>query len=135
VFSVDVRPAGPVRVVALRGELDYESAIQVEEAADQVLDGAVPVELVVVDGGALRFCDSSGVGALLSFHRRLLAQGGVLRLAALPPSVARVFQLTGLDQVIGMYDSVAAALTARGVQPSAYGTASSVHGTSEGPAA
>ncbi|TXJ79130.1 anti-sigma factor antagonist [Streptomyces lavendulae] len=106
-FSVDAGPGGRERVLALRGELDYASAAQLQEAADAVLAGPQPPALVVLDCSALEFCDSSGINVLIGMHQRLEARGGVLRLAGVPGSVTRVFTLTGLDQVIGLYGTVA----------------------------
>lgn len=106
-FSVDAGPGGRERVLALRGELDYASAAQLREAADAVLAGPQPPALVVLDCSALEFCDSSGINVLIGMHQRLEARGGVLRLAGVPGSVTRVFTLTGLDQVIGLYGTVA----------------------------
>ncbi|UFR06175.1 STAS domain-containing protein [Streptomyces sp. Go40/10] len=111
-FSVQVGPMARACVFTLRGELDHESAVQLREAADQVLSEASPPALVVVDCTGLTFCDSSGISFLIRIHQRLSAQGGVLRLAAVPSSVARVFALTGLDQAIGVHDTLHHAVSA-----------------------
>lgn len=111
-FAVDVRPGAPGCVLGLRGELDFESAVQLREAADALL-GDRPA-LVVVDCAALTFCDSSGIGAFVGIYQRLSAHQGVLRLAGAPGSVARVFSLTGLDRAIALYATVADALGAAG---------------------
>ncbi|MFF3365242.1 STAS domain-containing protein [Streptomyces misionensis] len=112
VLSVAVRPAKRACVVTLRGELDYESAVQLHEAAERVLTDASRPTLVLVDCAGLTFCDSSGISCLIRMYQRLSAQGGVLRLAAVPASVARVFALTGLDQAIGVYATLHQAVSA-----------------------
>lgn len=109
-FTVDVRTLGRAEVLGLRGELDYESVTQLHEAVNAVL-GDRP-ELVIVDGTALTFCDSSGIGGLIRLYQGVSEAGGALRLAALPGSVARVVTLTGLDQVMTMHPDVADALAA-----------------------
>ncbi|WP_328321546.1 STAS domain-containing protein [Streptomyces sp. NBC_00388] len=113
-FSVDIRPSGQARIVALRGELDYESAVQLREATDTLLGGPQPPPLVVIDCAALRFCDSSGISGLIRIYQRLSAGGGVLRLAALPGAVARAFALTGLEQVMAVHTTAREALYAGG---------------------
>ncbi|MFJ8036503.1 STAS domain-containing protein [Streptomyces sp. NPDC096032] len=115
-FSVQVSSTAQARVFALRGELDYESAVQLHEAADQVL-GGTRQPVLVVDCTGLEFCDSSGIGCLVRIHQRLSAQGAVLRLAAVPASVARVFALTGLDQAIPVHATLDEALGASGSGP------------------
>jgi anti-anti-sigma factor len=113
-FSVDARRVGLACVFALRGELDFDSAVQLREAADTVLAGPQPRPLVVIDCTALTFCDSSGISGLIRIYQQLSARGGVLRLAAVPASVARIFTLTGLEQVIAVHDSAHDALDASG---------------------
>ncbi|MFJ9775400.1 STAS domain-containing protein [Kitasatospora sp. NPDC101157] len=108
---MDIETGGRGCVLAVRGELDIDSCVQVYEAMDVVLAATPLPQIVVVDCSTLRFCDSSGLNALLRMHRRLASHGSVLRMAAVPGSVRRVFTLTGLDQVIGLYGTVADAST------------------------
>lgn len=111
VFSVVVRQDARGVVFALRGELDFESVVQLHGRRDGAGQGkgAGPV---VADCSDLQFCDSSGVGALVRFFQQLAAQGRVLRLASVPDSVARLLSLTGLDQVFSVHADVCEALVA-----------------------
>ncbi|MFC1408525.1 STAS domain-containing protein [Streptacidiphilus sp. N1-12] len=109
-FSVEVRPTGVAWVLELRGELDFESAAQLREAADVLFEAEQPA-LLVVDCAALGFCDSSGINVLIRIYQRLSERGGVLRLAAVPGSVTRVFALTGLNQVMAVYETADEALS------------------------
>ncbi|WP_327676979.1 STAS domain-containing protein [Streptomyces sp. NBC_00467] len=111
-FSVDVRPAAQAYVLVRRGELDLHSAVQLQDAADTALTGPHPPALVVIDCAALNFCDFSGICGLIRVLPRLSAYGGVLRLGAVPGSIARVFELTGLDQVIAVFATAQEALAA-----------------------
>ncbi|MFD3546523.1 STAS domain-containing protein [Streptomyces sp. NPDC058655] len=113
-FSVDVKRTEQSCVFALRGELDFDSAVQLQEAADLVLTGPQQPRLVVVDCTALAFCDSSGIGGLVKIYQRLSAHGGALRIAAVPGSVARVLALTGLDRAIPVHPTAESALSADG---------------------
>jgi len=63
-LDVDERDSNGVRVVSLRGELDLATA----PAACVRLDKArrTPRPRIVVDLSGLRFCDSTGLRALLS---------------------------------------------------------------------
>ncbi|MFD3806923.1 STAS domain-containing protein [Streptomyces sp. NPDC058611] len=97
-------------VLGLRGELDYDSIVQLHEAAAAELVKGAGAGLVVVDCAGLSFCDSSGIGALVQLHRRLSAQGRVLKVTSVPGSVARLFRLTGLDQVLSVHAKVSEAL-------------------------
>ncbi|MFF4398395.1 STAS domain-containing protein [Streptomyces sp. NPDC001480] len=60
-------------------DVQCSSAVQLQEAADQVL-ADVSRSVLVVDCAALEFCDSSGIGCLMRLYQPLSARGGVLRL-------------------------------------------------------
>ncbi|MEU0990666.1 STAS domain-containing protein [Streptomyces sp. NPDC005953] len=99
---------------ALRGELDFDSMVQLDEAGEKELARGRGAGPVVADCAALSFCDSSGIGALLRLFQRLGAQERVLLLAGVPHSVARLFSMTGLDQVFAVHADVERALSAGG---------------------
>jgi hypothetical protein len=61
----------------------------------------------VVDSTRTRFCASAGVGVLAWAHNRAVAAGGEVRLVMpTSASVVRVFELTGIDQVISTFPSL-----------------------------
>ncbi|MET9434986.1 STAS domain-containing protein [Streptomyces sp. NPDC006551] len=101
-------PAGPV--LTLRGTLDYESAPRLRDqvrAAD-----LTPGSLLVLDLAALDFCDSSGINTFLTARNTATAAGASIALAAVPPPVARVIGIVGLDQIFAIHpDSDSAADT------------------------
>ncbi|MFH8255507.1 STAS domain-containing protein [Streptomyces roseolus] len=99
-FSVEVEEEERGTVLVLRGELDHDSAVQLDEAGRRGTGAAGGAAgPVVVDLAALTFCDSSGISALLRLHRHASARGRPLELAAVPRTVRRLFALTGLDQI------------------------------------
>ena len=55
---------------------------------------------VTLDASALDFCDSAGLGALVTMHRTLLRIGGTLVIRHPRGPVSRLFALTGLDTVL-----------------------------------
>ncbi|MFF7381925.1 anti-sigma factor antagonist [Streptomyces griseoluteus] len=109
---MDVRQHARGVLFVLCGELDFDSVVQLHEAADAELDGSEGKLPVVVDCAALTFCDSSGISALLRLYQRLTAEQRALRLAAVPASVSRLFSLTGLDQLFSVHKDAAEALAA-----------------------
>ncbi|MFD4025757.1 STAS domain-containing protein [Streptomyces sp. NPDC058576] len=90
-------------VFALRGELDFDSVVQLEEAGESALTRGLGAGPVVADCAGLAFCDSSGTNALLRLRQRLADQDRGLRLSGLPAPVARLFAVTGLDQIFDVY--------------------------------
>jgi anti-sigma B factor antagonist len=94
-----------VPVVAAPEEIDVSNA----DCLHTVLREAAARghERFVVDMTRTRFCASAGIGALARAHNRALADGGELRLVMpTSASVLRVFELTGIDQVIPHFPSL-----------------------------
>jgi anti-anti-sigma factor len=99
---------GRIAVVTLPAEVDLSNAGQVDRAVAAVV--AQDASLVIADMTATTFCDSAGVTALVRALRQANASGAGLRVAAGAPAVARVLAITGVDRLVEIYPSVAAAL-------------------------
>jgi anti-anti-sigma factor len=99
---------GRVAVVKIAAEVDVSNAGQ----AGQDLAAAVAQDasLVIADMTATTFCDSAGVTALVRAVRTANASGAGLRVATSAPAVIRVLGITGVDRLIEIYPSVAAAM-------------------------
>ncbi len=91
-LRIDVSDDAERAVVRLDGELDVHTAAAVSEAIAALGDGRA----VVVDAAALRFCDSSGLQALVQSRDRLVRSGGSLTVEGVHGSVERVLSVTGL---------------------------------------
>jgi len=66
---------------------------------------------VVVDLTGTAFCDLAGLRELMRAHQRALTSGGALRLVTPPDGAfARIFTITGLDDVIPHFATVKQAL-------------------------
>jgi anti-sigma B factor antagonist len=55
---------------------------------------------VLLDFSDVSFCDSTGIRVLLAALKSQMAGGGSLRLVNVNPAVARVFEMTGLRNLI-----------------------------------
>lgn len=77
-------------------ELDPAS----EQELDRLLSAADPRGETIVDFGAVTFCDSTGLRILVAHQRRHAEAGGTLRVVDVAPSVRRVFELTGLTDLL-----------------------------------
>ncbi|MFE1782276.1 STAS domain-containing protein [Streptomyces sp. NPDC059506] len=104
------RERGNAVRVTVAGDLDYNTAPELRRALDDV--PFTPGVHVVLDLSALTFCDSSGITVLVAAHRLATDAGGSVSLAAVPPAVARIFGITGLDQVFTLHPTVEDALSA-----------------------
>ena len=98
-------------VVALAGEIDLAEAPRVREALARLIQ-AKPSRLLV-DMSQVAFMDSSGIAALVEAFQAQQAKGAGFGLFGLRPNVLEIFQITSLDQVLGVYPDEAAARAAR----------------------
>jgi anti-sigma B factor antagonist len=107
---MDVRvtdhPTGDCRVVVLSGQLDMDTALQLEKA---LAEARTTNPRVVVDLGDLTFCDSIGLSTLVVAERACGAAGGYLRLARPTPFMQKLLAVVGVDDTVPVYDSVDAA--------------------------
>lgn len=102
-----VQWSGRTAVVSLPAEIDLTIADALREALLSVLNqGAVAL---IADMTATTFCDSAGITALVRAAKRAAAAGAEMRLAVTAPQVLRVFTLVGIDRLIDIHPSVAAA--------------------------
>ena len=61
---------------------------------------------MVFDMSRVEFIDSSVIGALVGFMRKARDAGGDVKLAALTPDIETIFELTRLQKVFQIHDSV-----------------------------
>ncbi|MFE7930508.1 anti-sigma factor antagonist [Streptomyces sp. NPDC057456] len=91
--EIAVRPDGDRVVVAVRGELDVDSAERLAQALHAALGASVGgVELEL---GGVEFCDCSALNVLLDLHERSLELGKTVALRTVSPAVERLLLLTG----------------------------------------
>ena len=64
---------------------------------------------IVLDISGLDYVDSSGVGMLVSCLTKLKKSGGEMKVAGANPRIRRIFSMTGVESMMSLYDSVAAA--------------------------
>jgi anti-anti-sigma factor len=109
--TVDVAHLSPhLAIVTLQGEHDISTG----EALEQALRHAAAHSDVLVDLSLCGFVDSTVITILIRAAQTVRA-GGERLVLVIPPgqrAVARVAQMTGLGQLVALYDSRDAALAA-----------------------
>lgn len=107
-MALDVRRSAPLiteirgsqghALVLLSGELDASTAGGLyEELARLSREGIVHVAL---DLTALEFIDSTGISVIIAEHKRTVSAGGELIILTPHRNVRRVFEVTGLLDVL-----------------------------------
>jgi anti-anti-sigma factor len=103
-----VEAVGGVPVVTAPEEIDITNAEALRAA---LLTAATSGHrTLVVDMTPTRFCDSSGLHALIAAHKRAEAEGREVLLVIPHTAVLRVFAITAMDRVIPAFTSLAQAL-------------------------
>jgi anti-sigma B factor antagonist len=102
------RDAGAI-IVRLTGELDLYNAEPIRAALLQAV--AEQPERLVVDLSAVRFMDSSVLGALIEARSRLPESRAFL-LAGPRLETSRALEISGLDRYFVIHETVGAALAA-----------------------
>jgi anti-sigma B factor antagonist len=101
--SVETREPGSPIVVRLAGEADVTTTALADVLAAET---AKKPRLLLVDVSELTFIDSAALEEFSRANRRLRADGGRLALVGPTGPVARIIELTALDQVFPVYASV-----------------------------
>ncbi len=106
-------------LLALAGEVDAANSgwltVQLSAmitSASTVHTGAAPSSGVVIDLTLVRFCDASGITALVKAFKHARNQRLRLELAGARGRVDRILRLTGIDDVLHLHAEPKDALTA-----------------------
>jgi anti-sigma B factor antagonist len=98
-----------ITVVALEEDrLDAAMAVLFKDKMRDVADSGA--SHIVLDMSRVAFMDSSGLGAVVAVMKHV-GREKVFEIAALTPTVEKVFKLTRMDSVFRIHGSVDAALS------------------------
>jgi anti-sigma B factor antagonist len=108
-FGVELlRLSADLAIVELEGEVDIYSSPQFKEALSQ----GIAVGRIVVDLAKVTFIDSTALGVVVGGVKGIRAHGGSLDIICRDENIRRIFEITGLDRILGMYGSREEALGA-----------------------
>ncbi len=85
--------------VALEGEIDHHSAVDIRGRIDQMLYRQRPRRLEL-DLSRIGFMDSSGLGLVMGRLALIRELGGELAVIDPSPAILRIFRLAGMDRLI-----------------------------------
>lgn len=91
-------------VVAVSGEIDvYTSPLLQERLVEVIRDGS---SSIVLDLSQVTFLDSTGLGVLITGLKRCRSADGDLVLVTAQPNVLKVLEITGLNDVFKVHDTI-----------------------------
>lgn len=110
-IKVNVRETDTeTHIVELAGEIDVYTSPKVKDALGELIDRGV--YNLVIDLEKVRYIDSTGLGVLIGGLKRVREHGGTVNLVCTNPQIKKIFDITGLVKIFGIYDSEDAAMKA-----------------------
>ena len=106
-FGVAVASRGEWQVLTVTGEIDMATAPRFRQRLLAVI--STGVQNVVIDLSSVDFIDSTGLGVLMGAAKRVRSAGGDIRLVSVGSRLSDLIELTRLDRVLDVFDSLAAA--------------------------
>ncbi len=91
-------------ILRICGELDLAN----RDVVQSTIAASIPtVCAVILDLGALTFCDSNGIAMLIAAQRNAEDTGTKLTLENVRPNVSRVLAIAGVDHMLNIADQPA----------------------------
>ncbi|MGH3458463.1 STAS domain-containing protein [Aeromicrobium sp.] len=104
------RTDGPFKIIEVGGEIDVYTAPRLREAIVAAIEAGHT--RLVIDVENVDFLDSTGLGVLVGALKKVRGDGGTLDIVCTQERILKIFDITGLDKVFGLHDSVPAAMAA-----------------------
>ncbi|MEG0051495.1 MAG: anti-sigma F factor antagonist [Terrisporobacter sp.] len=91
-------------VEILSAELDHHIAREVREDVDDILFKK-QVNYIIFDFKYVNFMDSSGIGVIIGRYKKIVNHGGKVSVINMKPRVEKVFNLSGMNKIIDIYET------------------------------
>ena len=94
-------PSATLGILALEGDIDLYQSPAVKLKLNELIDRKT--ERILVDLSRVNYIDSSGLALFIECLQRIAAYGGKLGIYGLQPTVAHIFEIARLDQVLHVF--------------------------------
>ena len=101
-------PRPDVKILLVHGDADLHSAPDLRERVRGAIDDGATT--LVVDLSATTLVDSTSLGVLLGAIKRLRKRDGQMRLVVPRPELRRVLEITMLDRIFALHETLEEAL-------------------------
>ena len=112
-MDIQLRTAGEVKILELRGELDTNTSREVQI---QILSVVESRGRVILDLSGVSYMSSAGLRVLLSLYRHTSNQDGVLVLVGVAEEIRDTMEITGFWEFFTACASMDEALAALGAR-------------------
>lgn len=103
-MNVSTRFVGQTAVVEVRGVVDRHTCLGLRAALLELIHQGRPRIVIALED--VETMDSSGLSVVIQAWKETKAHGGILRLASPPDSVRRVLEVTGVERLLPVCDSL-----------------------------
>jgi stage II sporulation protein AA (anti-sigma F factor antagonist) len=100
---------GNILICRVKGDLDHHTAEEFRTFVDYNLENN-PVKHLLLDLTHLSFIDSSGIGTLIGRYKKVSSVGGKVVVVNENKQVSRVFEVSGIYEIISSYSSISKAI-------------------------
>jgi anti-sigma B factor antagonist len=102
--------AGDLIIIKLQGEVDLYAAPELKQHVNGAIESGK--NKLILDLSEATFIDSTTLGILVSGMKRLRPRGGMLAVLCPDPTMARIFDITGLNRMFSVHDTLDGAIAA-----------------------
>jgi len=90
--------------INLKGEIDHHAALVIRQDIDNYIE-KYKIKKILFNFKDVSFMDSSGVGMIIGRYKKLQNFGGRIGVVNLTPKIKRIFQMSGLFNLISYFDN------------------------------
>jgi anti-anti-sigma factor len=94
-------------VVGVDGRIDTVTAGEFDARISEYTGKANPK--VIIDCSNLNYISSSGLRVFLMAQKKVMANGGKLKICSLQPAIREIFDISGFSNILSLSDDVKAA--------------------------
>ena len=89
--------------VMIKGDIDHHTSADIRKQTDSLIFKYEPLKLIL-DFSQVTFCDSSGIAIVLGRYKLMKQYRGSLSLKEVNTQISRIFDLSGVWNIIGRKD-------------------------------
>ena len=109
-LQIVTRRMGALPIVELSGSCTMEQSMRIGEELDPLARDPA-VRLLILDLRDLDFIESSGLGGMIAAYLKCRKRGAEVRLVGPVPAIMRVLEITQLDKLFRVCDTLETATT------------------------
>jgi anti-sigma B factor antagonist len=99
-----IQQHGNHTIVTIEGEVDYFHLSQFKELMKPLVEGSY--ESIIIDLRGVSFMDSSGIGVLVTSHKKMQKKDCHFALLNIPSDIMTLLKLGTIEKFLTIYDSV-----------------------------